>query len=256
MKKNNQTKAVSTEKKIMPRATTQEKAIPISEIFGPTIQGEGELIGTPTVFVRVGGCDYRCQWCDTPYAVKPQYRPTWQKMDSAAIFAKIEALSQQQPILITLSGGNPALYDFEPLIKQAKAKGYRLAMETQGSIAKPYMAQLDYLTISPKPPSSLIPFDPVALQQVVDAHSAPQLKIVVADERDYQFARRIAKKYPHLPLTLQPCNLQADPSQTPDLAALNTAMKWLIEKTTHDAWYNVRILPQLHVLIWHNERGV
>jgi 7-carboxy-7-deazaguanine synthase len=40
----------------------------ISEIFGPTIQGEGALVGKPTVFVRTGGCDYRCDWCDTVYA--------------------------------------------------------------------------------------------------------------------------------------------------------------------------------------------
>jgi len=45
--------------------------IRISEIFGPTIQGEGPLIGTPTVFVRTAGCDYRCTWCDTLYAVLP-----------------------------------------------------------------------------------------------------------------------------------------------------------------------------------------
>ena len=48
--------------------------IRISEIFGPTIQGEGPLMGRPTVFVRTGGCDYRCRWCDTLYAVLPEFR--------------------------------------------------------------------------------------------------------------------------------------------------------------------------------------
>ena len=48
--------------------------IRISEIFGPTIQGEGPLIGRPSIFVRTGGCDYRCNWCDTLYAVLPEYR--------------------------------------------------------------------------------------------------------------------------------------------------------------------------------------
>jgi 7-carboxy-7-deazaguanine synthase len=47
--------------------------IRISEIFGPTIQGEGPLIGRPTVFVRTAGCDYRCTWCDTLYAVLLEY---------------------------------------------------------------------------------------------------------------------------------------------------------------------------------------
>ena len=48
-----------------PVRSTTARTIAISEIFGPTIQGEGALIGKPTVFVRTGGCDYRCSWCDT-----------------------------------------------------------------------------------------------------------------------------------------------------------------------------------------------
>jgi 7-carboxy-7-deazaguanine synthase len=51
-----------------------KESILISEIFGPTVQGEGPLVGRPTVFVRTGGCDYRCAWCDTLYAVLPEHR--------------------------------------------------------------------------------------------------------------------------------------------------------------------------------------
>ena len=87
--------------------------IQISEIFGPTIQGEGTLIGRPTVFVRTGGCDFRCAWCDTLYAVLPQFKNDWRKMSAPEIVAQVLALSQQQPILITLSGGNPALQPLE-----------------------------------------------------------------------------------------------------------------------------------------------
>ena len=45
---------------------------PVVEVFGPTIQGEGELAGVPTAFVRFGGCDYRCTWCDSLHAVLPE----------------------------------------------------------------------------------------------------------------------------------------------------------------------------------------
>ena len=55
-------------------APTRAKLIPVVEIFGPTIQGEGAEAGVPTHFVRVGGCDYRCIWCDTMYAVDPDDR--------------------------------------------------------------------------------------------------------------------------------------------------------------------------------------
>ena len=57
----------------------------ISEIFGPTIQGEGPLIGIPTIFVRTGSCDYRCSWCDSLYAVLPQYKKDWRKMTTGSV---------------------------------------------------------------------------------------------------------------------------------------------------------------------------
>jgi len=82
-------------------------AIPISEIFGPTVQGEGALIGKPTVFVRTGGCDFRCRWCDTLYAVLPTYRHDWSPMTSEEILGRVEQLTGGNPILVTVSGGNP-----------------------------------------------------------------------------------------------------------------------------------------------------
>ena len=82
----------------------------ISEIFGPTIQGEGPLIGRPTVFVRTAGCDYRCAWCDTLYAVLPEYRDEWTLMSPPQIMARVNELAGDSPVLISLSGGNPALH--------------------------------------------------------------------------------------------------------------------------------------------------
>lgn len=231
-------------------------SIYISEIFGPTIQGEGQLIGKPTVFVRVGGCDYRCEWCDSTYAVKPQYRDTWHKMTMTEIFAAIKQLTDGKPILVTLSGGNPAMYDLSALIQMGKAEGFSFAMETQGSISKDYFADLDHLTVSPKPPSSKTLFDPIKLDTTLKSHPQPTLKIVVADERDYKFAKRIHNKYSHIPMTLQPCNPNHQTDDVADIDALNAQLKWLIARTHDDAWYNVTLLPQLHVMLWNNERGV
>src|ERR1700745_4233675 len=90
--------------------------IRISEIFGPTIQGEGPLIGRPTVFVRTGGCDYRCSLCDTLYAVLPEYRDEWTPMPPAEIIARVNELADGKPMLVSLSGGNPALQPLAPLI--------------------------------------------------------------------------------------------------------------------------------------------
>ncbi|MBV9468132.1 MAG: 4Fe-4S cluster-binding domain-containing protein, partial [Abitibacteriaceae bacterium] len=93
-----------------------DKKILVNEIFGPTIQGEGALIGKPTIFVRTGSCDYRCHWCDTLYAVLPEYRHEWTPMTAEAILEEVARLSAGHPILITISGGNPALQPLEPLL--------------------------------------------------------------------------------------------------------------------------------------------
>jgi 7-carboxy-7-deazaguanine synthase len=127
--------------------------ISVSEIFGPTVQGEGAVIGKPTVFVRTGGCDYRCSWCDSKFAVLPEFRDTWARLSPEEVFAEVNRLSPR-PILITLSGGNPALQPFRPLISLGRAEGYRFTIETQGTLARDWFAELDYLTLSPKPPSS------------------------------------------------------------------------------------------------------
>jgi 7-carboxy-7-deazaguanine synthase len=122
----------------------------ISEIFGPTVQGEGALIGKPTVFVRTGGCDFRCSWCDTLHAVLPAYRHDWTPMTPEEILARVGELTGGVPVLITLSGGNPAIQPIGRLIALGKERNHRFAMETQGSVADVCFAELDWLVLSPQ----------------------------------------------------------------------------------------------------------
>ena len=232
--------------------------IRISEIFGPTIQGEGALIGQPTVFVRTGGCDYRCSWCDTLHAVDSQYRHQWLPMNAQEIWLKIQELSGHQPLMVSLSGGNPAIQPLKPLITLGKSSGYRFALETQGSIAQKWFADLDVLTLSPKPPSSGMNTDWAAFDQCLKAAGdTPEiaLKIVVFDEDDYNYAKMAAKKYPHLPLYLQPGN-HAPPPASVDISGIMDRMRWLADKVSADRWFSATVLPQLHVLMWENLRGV
>lgn len=235
----------------------------ISEIFGPTIQGEGALMGEPTVFVRTGGCDYRCSWCDTLHAVDSAYRHTWAQMDSADVWSKIEELSSGQPITVSLSGGNPAIQDFSQVISLGKAKGYRFAIETQGSIARDWFADLDTLVLSPKPPSSGETVDWVKFDACLKAASTPVtsvMKIVVFDDVDYDWAKEVSERYPDLPLYLQPGNHTPPPPDDDDaqidMDGIMDRMHWLVDKTVSDHWFRPRILPQLHVLLWGNKRGV
>ena len=234
--------------------------IRISEIFGPTVQGEGLLIGKPTVFVRTGGCDFRCSWCDTLYAVLPEYRRDWRPMTAADILAEVAHLSGGVPILVTLSGGNPAIQPLGELISSGRDKGYSFAMETQGSVFTPWFARLDWLVLSPKPPSSGMETDWDVLGQCV-ATEGPRrvLKIVVFDEADYAYAREVARRCPAMPLVLQAGNLtppDAEGAGSIDQAGLLARFRWLVERVAADRWFEVTVLPQLHVLVWGNERGV
>ncbi|MBJ7537984.1 7-carboxy-7-deazaguanine synthase QueE [Marinomonas transparens] len=228
----------------------------ISEIFGPTIQGEGALIGTPTVFVRTGGCDFRCSWCDTLHAVDKKYKDDWLTMSAQDVFEQVEQLSGGKPILVTLSGGNPATQDLSELIKIGKAKGYRFAMETQGSVSAPWFAMLDHLTLSPKPPSSKMRFDQVRFD--TSLHNANNtnisLKIVIADHTDLEWAGELKSQYPKLPLYLQPCNLEL--KNTPSLEKLTTQTLNLVDEVLKRGWFDTSVLPQLHVYLWGNEKGV
>jgi 7-carboxy-7-deazaguanine synthase len=232
--------------------------IKVSEIFGPTIQGEGAVIGRPTVFVRTGGCDYRCDWCDTLHAVDSEYRHTWKPMSATDIFAQIKILSNNHPILVSLSGGNPAIQPLGDLITLGKKHDYSFMMETQGSIAQDWFKDLDILTLSPKPPSSKMPTDFTKLNDCIAAAgqgAQVSLKIVIFDDLDYAYAKDIAARYPTLPLYIQPGNPNTNEAAI-DQNDLNARMLWLIEKATNDNWYKPTILPQLHVTLWGNKKGV
>ncbi|RWM25577.1 7-carboxy-7-deazaguanine synthase QueE [Mesorhizobium sp.] len=240
-------------------------SIRISEIFGPTVQGEGPLIGRPTVFVRTGGCDYRCRWCDTLYAVLPEFREDWALMTPTAILTEVERLSNSARVLVSLSGGNPALQPLAPLIEQGHKKGHTFALETQGSVSQPWFAALDWLILSPKPPSSGMVTDWPALDDcAAAARSGTQcvVKVAVFDDNDYAFARFVANRYPTLPVYLQvgnpaPLITHTGPgSEEADIDDLMRRFRWLVDKVAADGWFTATVLPQLHVLAWGNRRGV
>lgn len=228
----------------------------ISEIFGPTLQGEGHLIGVQTVFVRTGGCDYRCRWCDTLYAVDPKFNASWTKHSSAQVFEQIELLSGNTPLWVTLSGGNPALQDCAELIEMGHAKGYRFCMETQGSVVKPWFHLLDHLTLSPKPPSSGMHTDYAKLTACVNsiAHDKLSFKIVIADKDDLLWARELANDYAHFVFYLQPCHPIHEEAKWQNEDALQ-AVRDLHQWVTALQWNEARILPQMHLLLWGGERG-
>ena len=242
-------------------SNNRQLPISISEIFGPTVQGEGTLIGVPTVFVRTGGCDYRCSWCDTMYAVDPKYHKDWTPMMADEIMNRVCDLVDS-PILITLSGGNPAIQSLQPLLHLGHDMGFTFALETQGSIAREWFRDLDFLTISPKGPSSGNITHADSVRECIQAGlhlPTTCLKIVIFDEDDLAYAQQFRLKFPEVSMILQVGNADIDPDLPLGASRqmLLDEYRDLVDRVLVDPILNrCLVLPQLHALIWGNKRGV
>lgn len=233
--------------------SNEMKRLTVAEIFGPTIQGEGPVIGRPSLFVRFAGCDLRCVWCDSRQAVDPASKSAWRSLSASEILAELERRSGQRPMLVTLSGGNPALQDLGGLIRRGKAMGYSFALETQGSKARKWFRKLDVLILSPKGPSAGVKQDESQLRRCLD--DSPRklykcLKIVIFSDEDYAFARRLAQDFPRIPLYLQVGNPTT--SGPVDEERLKTRFRELAERLEKDGWFEATLLPQLHLWAWGN----
>ncbi|PLS17274.1 7-carboxy-7-deazaguanine synthase QueE [Bacillus sp. M6-12] len=239
--------------------------LPVMEIFGPTIQGEGMVIGQKTMFVRTAGCDYSCSWCDSAFTWDGTGKDSIIQMEPEQIWEELKRLGGNAFSFVTISGGNPALLkNLDSLIEILKQNDIKVCLETQGSKWQDWFYEIDELTISPKPPSSgmITNFD--ILNTILDnlkSRSMNQnvsLKVVVFNDEDYLFAKRVHQRYPDVPMFLQVGN---DDSLTADdqmlISRLLTKYEWLIDKAMlDDELKNIKVLPQLHTFVWGNKRGV
>lgn len=239
--------------------------IPVLEIFGPTIQGEGMVIGQKTMFVRTAGCDYSCSWCDSSFTWDGSGKEDTKMMNAEEIWEELKRLGGEGFSFVTISGGNPALLkNIDCLIELLKENHIKVCLETQGSKWQDWFLAIDELTISPKPPSSGMETDFTVLDSIIkrlesnDSAKHVSLKVVIFDEQDYEYAKRVYERYPNVPFFLQVGN---DDITTTDNQKLIRRMlnkyDWLINKVIADHEFtNVKVLPQLHTYLWGNKRGV
>ncbi|MBT2680939.1 7-carboxy-7-deazaguanine synthase QueE [Bacillus sp. ISL-35] len=239
--------------------------IPVMEIFGPTIQGEGMVVGQKTMFVRTAGCDYSCAWCDSAFTWDGSGKDLIRQMDAAEIWNELTSLGGEGFSYVTISGGNPALLkNMSSLVHLLKEKNIKICLETQGSKWQDWFLDIHALTLSPKPPSSGMETDFQVLDKIVDrlaeegAIQNGSLKIVIFDDIDYEYAKMVHKRYPALTFFLQVGNDDIVTENRQKLmVSLVDKYEWLVEKVMIDnEMKNVRVLPQLHVYIWGNKRGV
>jgi 7-carboxy-7-deazaguanine synthase len=239
--------------------------IPVLEIFGPTIQGEGMVIGQKTMFVRTAGCDYSCSWCDSAFTWDGSGKDLTKQMEAEEIWEELKLLGGDGFSFVTISGGNPALLkNLSYLIDLLKENNVKVGLETQGSKWQDWFCDIDELTISPKPPSSGMITDFEALDMIIskinrfEYTNKASLKVVVFDEQDYEYAKKVHFRYPNVPFFLQVGN---DDNKTTDnqqlIERLLLKYEWLINRVMQDDQLrNVKVLPQLHTYIWGNKRGV
>ncbi|WP_413381279.1 7-carboxy-7-deazaguanine synthase QueE [Alkalihalobacillus sp. 1P02AB] len=235
------------------------KKIPVMEIFGPTIQGEGMVIGQKTMFVRTSGCDYSCSWCDSAFTWDGTGKSTL--MTAEAIVEQLQQIGGVNFSHVTISGGNPALHKgIAALVNLLKEKQIQTAIETQGSIWQDWLLDIDEVTISPKPPSSKMETNLEKLDEIIYklANHNMSLKVVIFDDVDFVYAENIHKRYPNIPFYLQVGNEDSKTEENHNLLQqLLNRYEWLIERTINSQVMNdAKVLPQLHTLLWGNKRGV
>ena len=227
----------------------------VVETFGPTVQGEGPYAGRVCHFVRFGGCDYRCSWCDSMHAVEPALVREAEDLTAREV---VDRLGELPPApMLVISGGNPALQRLDPFLDLLDGRYQTLAVETQGSFWRPWLARMDSLVVSPKPPSS----GEVTVRNWARLEAfmlrarwlrSLVLKIVVFDDDDLLWARGVHENYPSVPLYL---SVGTEPQDT--TGSLGDRYAWLCEQVIADpGLHSATVLPQLHVIAWGHRVGV
>lgn len=162
-------------------------SLPVMEHFY-TLQGEGFYQGQAAYFIRLGGCDVGCVWCDVKESWDANAHPL------LSFSSLTEMVTQTPAQIVVITGGEPLLYNLDELTEQLHKAGLRTHLETSGS--SPLSGTWDWITLSPKKFKQPLP-------EV--AAAADELKIVVYNQFDFQWAEKWATAVgPHCRLYLQP----------------------------------------------------
>ncbi|MCW5965264.1 MAG: 7-carboxy-7-deazaguanine synthase QueE [Bryobacterales bacterium] len=226
----------------------------IAEIFY-SIQGEGGLVGVPSVFVRTSGCNLRCVWCDTPYT---SWTPEGEDLDVAAIVRTVQ--QHKAATHVVLTGGEPMIApQIVELSQQLAARRYHVTIETAGTVWQPVACHL--MSISPKLQNSTpherdggrwaAQHDRLRIQLDVlkdlMAGYPHQLKFVVEKPEDLDEITELCAQ-----LEADPRNVLLMPEGR-DAGILRERAIWLAEVCKQQGY---RLSPRLHVDLWGDRRGV
>ncbi len=204
----------------------QPPILKASEIFA-SVQGEGLRQGEPTIFIRLAGCNLRCDFCDTKYA--------WEGGDDISIQQVIEQVKQQHKKFpadwVCITGGEPLLQDIRELSQKLKEEGLRIQIETNGTRFK--KLPVDWYTVSPKPDKYFVHPELIGITR--------EVKLVVTEELGFDVVRKIRQEFPPAtPILLQPESNKG--------SMLEKGMHLLKQSSTKGLG-NIRISVQLHKVL-------
>jgi 7-carboxy-7-deazaguanine synthase len=222
----------------------------IAEIFY-SVQGEGGLIGVPSVFVRTSGCNLRCSWCDTPYT---SWNPEGDDLSTDEILDRAAGFSGAKHVVLT--GGEPMIApDIVELSERFRKRGMHTTIETAGTVFAPVAC--DLMSISPKLSNSTplgafraqherLRQQPDVLLKLMASYDY-QLKFVIAREDDIGEVCNLVSQLnaPASRVILMPEGISAD--------VLAERGVWLAEICKQ---YGFRFSPRLHIDLYGNRRGV
>jgi len=217
----------------------------ISEIFY-SIQGEGMLVGMPSLFVRTAGCNLRCAWCDTPYT---SWEPEGEEI------ALDDLLSRIQARYVVVTGGEPMIApEIVPLTVALRERGHHITIETAGTVYAPVAC--DLMSVSPKLGNSTpegrwaaqherLRIQPEVLRRLTTEYDY-QLKFVVAKPGDLGEIQALVTQ---LGAPVDRVVLMPEGTTREVIATRN---EWLIPLCKQTGY---RYSPRLHIDLFGNQRG-
>ncbi|MFT5707526.1 MAG: 7-carboxy-7-deazaguanine synthase [Oceanospirillaceae bacterium] len=248
----------------------------ISEIFGPTIQGEGKRVGRASIFIRFARCNLSCtgfgveylnqagekkQGCDTYYAVDPCFKQQWRKITPLQIIEEVTKLSSElaYPIDIVITGGEPLLFwkrnEFQQLLQHFTAAKHTITIETNASLdmlfTQPYQHEIVFsmsvkLANSAEPEKKRINIP--TIKSILKNTNNSYLKFVVdkATAADsLTEIQQITAQLPTVDIYLMPKGDTVASLNENDQAVINLCVK-----------YNYIYSDRTHIRVWNDERGV
>ncbi|HAG35160.1 MAG: 7-carboxy-7-deazaguanine synthase [Cryomorphaceae bacterium BACL18 MAG-120924-bin36] len=190
-------------------------ALPLMEAFR-TVQGEGAHTGRPSFFMRIGGCDVGCHWCDVKESWDAQRHPL-------TSLDELLELPGNQDSIVVITGGEPLMWDMGPLTEGLRARGFRVHLETSG--AYPVTGSWDWVCLSPKKTKA----------PLVEWYAlANELKVIIFNDDDFKWAAAHAEQCSaQIELFVQPEWSRRDQNIPKIIDFLESNPQWRLGLQTH-----------------------